>query len=152
MLLLRADAVSADDREWARLVEIRATLEALAFAAAGALLGTIVQRQAASGELRSLEEEIDERETELTDTRAALATRELEVDSMRSTVTAALRQLTPDAPDDLEQLDPDAPRGPPGAAVRPRRRAAPRHSGAADCEPATPGGCTCGHGTWRTPE
>ena len=42
MVQLRADAVSADDREWARLVEIRATLEALAFAAAGALLGTIV--------------------------------------------------------------------------------------------------------------
>jgi hypothetical protein len=109
MLLLRTDAVSADDREWARLVEIRATLEALAFAAAGALLGTIVQRQAASGELRSMEEAIDEREGELTHTRAALATRELEVDSMRATVTAALRQLTPDAPDDLEQLVPDAP-------------------------------------------
>jgi multisubunit Na+/H+ antiporter MnhC subunit len=109
MVLLRADAVSADDREWARLVEIRATLEALAFAAAGALLGTIVQRQAVSGELRALEEEIDQRDAELSDARAVLATRELEVDSMRSTVTAALRQLTPQAPDDLEQLDPDAP-------------------------------------------
>jgi len=109
MVLLRADAVSADDREWARLVEIRATLEALAFAAAGALLGTIVQRQAVSGELRMLEEEIGQRETELSDTRAALAMRELEVDSMRSTVTAALRQLTPDAPDDLERLDPASP-------------------------------------------
>lgn len=109
MLLLRADAGSADDREWARLVEIRATLEALAFAAAGALLGTIVQRQAASGELRGMEEAIDEREAELIHTRAAVATRELEIDSMRATVTAALRQLTPDAPDDLEQLDPDAP-------------------------------------------
>ena len=95
MVLLRADAVSADDREWARLVEIRATLEALAFAAAGALLGTIVQRQAVSGELRALEEEIDQRDAELSDARAVLATRELEVDSMRSTVTAALRQLTP---------------------------------------------------------
>lgn len=109
MVQLRADAVSADDREWARLVEIRATLEAFAFAAAGALLGTIVQRQAASGELRSLEDEIDQRDTELSDARAALAMRELEVDSMRSTVTAALRQLTPDAPDDLDQLDPASP-------------------------------------------
>ena len=108
MVLLRADAAGADDREWARLVEIRATLEALAFAAAGALLGTIVQRQAVSGELRVLEDEIDERVTELADARAALAMRELEVDSMRSTVTAALRQLTPDAPDDLEQLDPSS--------------------------------------------
>jgi hypothetical protein len=109
LILLRADAVGAGDREWARLVEIRATLEALAFAAAGALLGTVVQRQAVSGELRSLENEIDARETELADARAALATRELEVDSMRSTVTAALRLLTPDAPDDLDQLDPASP-------------------------------------------
>ena len=109
MVTLRADAASADDREWARLVEIRATFEAFVFAAAGALLGTIVQRQAVSGELRSLEQEIDQREIELSDARAALAMRELEVDSMRSTVTAALRQLTPDAPDDLDQLDPASP-------------------------------------------
>jgi len=126
LLLLRGDAVSAGDREWARLVEIRATLEALAFAAAGALLGTIVQRQAVSGELRSLEDEIDEREAELADARAALATRELEVDSMRATVTAALRALTPDAPDDLERLDPDAPAvlaaRPSSIAVRQARR------------------------------
>lgn len=126
MVQLRADAVSADDREWARLVEIRATLEALAFAAAGALLGTIVQRQAVSGELRTLEEEIDERDTDLADARAALATRELEVDSLRSTVTAALRQLTPDAPDDLDQLDPGSPAvlsaRPSSIAVRQARR------------------------------
>ena len=109
MLLLRGDAMSANDSEWARLVEIRATLEALAFAAAGALLGTVVQRQALSGELRSMDDAVHEREMELTQVRAALSTRELEVDSMRATVTAALRQLTPDAPDDLEQLDLDAP-------------------------------------------
>jgi hypothetical protein len=126
MVQLRADAVSADDRQWARLVEIRATLEALAFAAAGALLGTIVQRQAVSGELRTLEEEIDERDADLADARAALATRELEVDSLRSTVTAALRQLTPDAPDDLERLDPASPAvlsaRPSSIAVRQARR------------------------------
>ncbi|MEA2651242.1 MAG: hypothetical protein QOI85_963 [Chloroflexota bacterium] len=109
LILLRADAVTAGDAEWARLVEIRGTLEALAFAAAGALLGSVVQRQAVSGELGSLEDEVDQRDAELADARAALATRELEVDSMRVTVTAALRLLTPDAPDDLEQLDPSAP-------------------------------------------
>jgi hypothetical protein len=126
MLLLRADAVTAGDREWARLVEIRATLEALAFAAAGALLGTVVQRQAVSGELRSMEDEIDGRETELADTRAVLATRELEVDSMRASVTAALRLLTPDAPEDLERLDPEGPAvltaRPSSTAVRQARR------------------------------
>lgn len=126
VLLLRADAMTASDSEWARLVEIRATLEALAFAAAGALLGTVVQRQAVSGELHSMEDAIDERDTELTYARAALVTRELEVDSMRSTVTAALRQLTPDAPDDLEQLDADAPAvrlaRPSSAAVHQARR------------------------------
>ena len=126
MLLLRADAVSADDREWARLVEIRATLEALAFAAAGALLGTVVQRQAVSGELRGLEDEIDARDTALVDARAALAGRELEVDSLRANVTAALRLLTPDAPDDLEGLDPNAPAvvmaRPSNTAVRQARR------------------------------
>ena len=109
MLLLRADATTANDLEWARLIEIRATFEVLAFAAAGALLGTIVQRVATSGELRSLSGELAAREAELAEARAALATRELEVESMRATVVAALRQLTPDAPDDLERLDPDAP-------------------------------------------
>jgi hypothetical protein len=109
MLLMRADAISAGDREWARLVEIRATLEALAFAAAGALLGTVVQRQAVSGDLRNLEELVDQRETEVTDAQAALAGHELAVESLRANLTAALRLLTPDAPDDLELLDPDAP-------------------------------------------
>jgi hypothetical protein len=126
MLLLRADAVSADDREWARLVEIRATLEALAFAAAGALLGMVVQRQAVSGELRSLEDLIEERDAELAETRAALSGRELDVELLRANATAALRQLTPDAPDDLDRLDPDAPAvlmaRPSSAAVRQARR------------------------------
>jgi hypothetical protein len=126
MLLLRADAVSADDREWARLVEIRATLEALAFAAAGALLGTVVQRQALSGELRGMEAEVDARESELMDARAELSSRELEVESLHANATAALRLLTPDAPDDLERLDPDAPSvlvaRPSSTAVRQARR------------------------------
>ncbi|MGH2445234.1 MAG: hypothetical protein ACRDGD_04265 [Candidatus Limnocylindria bacterium] len=126
MFVMRADAVSAGDREWARLVEIRGTLEALAFAAAGALLGTLVQRQAVSRDVRNMEDEINERETELANARAALATRELEVDSMRANATAALRLLTPDAPDELERLDPDAPAvrmaRPSSTAVREARR------------------------------
>lgn len=126
MFFLRADAVVADDREWARLVEIRSTLEALAFAAAGALLGTVVQRQAAAGELRNLEEVVAERELELADARSALITRDLEVDSMRANVVAALRLLTPGAPGELERLDPDAPEvrmaRPSGMAVREARR------------------------------
>jgi hypothetical protein len=126
MLLLRGDALTADDQSWARLVEIRATFEALAFAAAGALLGTIVQRVAMAGELRSVREEVDVREAELVELRAQLATRELEVDSMRATVVGALRQLTPGAPADLERLDPDEPlvvaARPSSVAVRGARR------------------------------
>jgi hypothetical protein len=126
MLFMRADAVSADDREWARLVEIRATLEALAFAAAGALLGTVVQRQAVSGDLRALEELADQRETEVAEARSEVAAHELEVESLRANVAAALRFLTPGAPDDLERLDPDAPAvvmaRPSSTAVRQARR------------------------------
>ena len=126
MLFLRADAVSAGDREWARLVEIRATLEALAFAAAGALLGTIVQRQAVSGELRSLEDEVAARDTALAEAHAALASRELEVESLRANLAAAVRLLTPGAPDDLDGLDPGDPvvlmARPSSGAVRDARR------------------------------
>ncbi len=108
VFLLRGDAIGASDVEWARLVEIRATFEALAFAAAGALLGTVVQRMAVSGELRSLEDEVEGRESALADARAALATRELEVDSLRANLTAAMRHLTPGAPDNLDNLDPNS--------------------------------------------
>jgi hypothetical protein len=126
LLLLRADAVGADDREWARLVEIRATLEALAFAAVGALLGTVVQRQAVSGDLKNLEALADQREAEAIEARVDLARRELEVESLRANVAAAIRLLVPDAPDDLERLDPDAPAvvmaRPSSTAVRQARR------------------------------
>jgi hypothetical protein len=127
MLFLRADAVTAGDQEWARLVGIQSTLEALAFAAAGALLGTVVQRQAVSGELRSLEEDVAGRDAELASTRAALETRELEVDSLRANLAAAARLLTPGAPDDLDALDPGDPvvlaARPSSSAVRDARRA-----------------------------
>ena len=127
MLFLRADAVTAGDQEWARLVGIQSTLEALAFAAAGALLGTVVQRQAVSGELRSLEDDVAARDAELAATQTALATRELEVDSLRANLAAAARLLTPGAPDDLDALDPGDPvvlaARPSSSAVRDARRA-----------------------------
>ena len=127
LALMRGDATTANDLEWARLVEIRATLEALAFAAAGALLGTVVQRQAVSGELRAQEDAIRVAESSLEDTRAVLAERELEVESLRSSVSAAVRLLTPEAPDDLDSLQPEqlsafATR-PTSTAVRQARRA-----------------------------
>jgi hypothetical protein len=127
MLFLRADAVTADDQEWARLIGIQSTLEALAFAAAGALLGTVVQRQAVSGEMRSLEDEVAGRDAALAATQTALATRELEVDSLRANLAAAARLLTPGAPDDLDGLDPGDPvvftARPSTGAVRDARRA-----------------------------
>jgi hypothetical protein len=127
MLFLRADAVTADDQEWARLVGIQSTLEALAFAAAGALLGSVVQRHAVSGELRTVEDELAGRDAALAATQAALATRELEVDSLRANLAAAARLLTPGAPDDLDGLDPGDPAvfaaRPSSGAVRDARRA-----------------------------
>jgi hypothetical protein len=120
MLFLRADAVTADDQEWARLVGIQSTLEALAFAAAGALLGSVVQRHA-------VEDELAGRDAALAATQAALATRELEVDSLRANLAAAARLLTPGAPDDLDGLDPGDPAvvaaRPSSGAVRDARRA-----------------------------
>jgi hypothetical protein len=125
MLLMRADAMVADDREWARLVEIRATLESLAFAAAGVLLGIIVQRQALSGELRGREAVIAQREEELADARARLADGELRAESLTASATAAVRLLTPDAPDGFEGLEPAAlaalPTRPSATAVRQAR-------------------------------
>jgi hypothetical protein len=43
---LQFTAIGADDGEWARRIELLGGLEALAFAAAGALLGTTVQQRA----------------------------------------------------------------------------------------------------------
>jgi hypothetical protein len=126
MLLMRTDAMVADDRQWARLVEIRATLGGLAFAAAGALLGIIVQRQAQSSELRRHTELAEELEGELQETRDLLAERELQSEALAASATGALRLLTPDAPDDLDRLDPVAlaalPSRPSTVAVRQARR------------------------------
>lgn len=109
LVLLRADATSPgiDPTEWARLVEIRSTLEALAFAAAGALLGATVQRQAAGGELRTRDELIGEKDDELAEKHAEMAKKSDQLELLRSSATAAVRLLTPDAPQDLEGLEPE---------------------------------------------
>jgi uncharacterized membrane protein YsdA (DUF1294 family) len=120
LILMRADATSADDAAWSRLVELRATLEALAFAGAGALLGTVVQRQAGAGERRSMENRLTEVEDQHDRLQSDLAMRDRQVQSLRSAAESAARQLTPDAPDAaaLSQL-----RGVParGSAVAVRR-------------------------------
>ncbi len=98
IILMRADAGSADDAAWARMLELRGTLEALAFAAAGALLGTVVQRQAVAGEAKAREEQLSELQRERDALRSDLASREVELDGLRSAAAAAARQLTIDAP------------------------------------------------------
>jgi hypothetical protein len=98
LILMRADAASADDAAWARLLELRATLEALAFAGAGALLGTVVQRQASAGDVRSRDEALAAFQSERDSLQASLAEREEEVEALRSTVESATRLLTLDAP------------------------------------------------------
>jgi hypothetical protein len=86
----------------------------------------VVQRQAVSGELRSLEDDVAGRDAALAATQTALATRELEVDSLRANLAAAARLLTPGAPDDLDRLDPGDPvvltARPSSSAVRDARR------------------------------
>lgn len=98
IILMRADAASADDAAWSRLLELRGTLEALAFAAAGALLGTVVQRQAVAGEVKAREEELAALQRERDAMRSDLAAREVELDGLRSAAAAAARLLTIDAP------------------------------------------------------
>jgi hypothetical protein len=56
---------AAEAAEWARLVELRSTLEALAFAAAGALIGQTVARTAVTGELTRQQETIAHQDGEL---------------------------------------------------------------------------------------
>jgi len=126
LFVMRADALVADDREWARLVELRSTVQALAFAAAGALLGVIVQRQASSGDARQREALLTEAEERWASSQAQLAERELQVDSLLAGATAAIRLLTPDAPEALERADPAAvaamPTRPSATALRQARR------------------------------
>lgn len=61
-LFVQFQALGATDLEWARRTELLSGLEALAFAAAGAILGTTVQRQAtekAEGRAERAEEVAD---------------------------------------------------------------------------------------------
>ncbi|HEX2883107.1 MAG TPA: hypothetical protein VHQ42_00895 [Candidatus Limnocylindria bacterium] len=108
LFVMRTDAMVADDREWARLVELRSTVQALAFAAAGALLGVIVQRQAALGDARHREELLVEAEDRLAEARAQADERDLQLDALLAGATSAIRLLTPDAPNALERADPTA--------------------------------------------
>lgn len=113
IILMRADAGSVDDAAWARLLELRATLEALAFAGAGALLGTVVQRQAAAGEVRARDEQLSVVQQERDGISGDLAARDAELESLRSAAQAAARLLTLDAPgtsslSDLEAVPPRA--------------------------------------------
>lgn len=98
IILMRADAASADDAAWSRMLELRGTLEALAFAGAGALLGTVVQRQAVAGEAKARDEQIAELQAERDAMQSDLAAREIELDGLRSAAAAAARLLTVDAP------------------------------------------------------
>ena len=98
IILMRADAASADDAAWSRMLELRGTLEALAFAGAGALLGTVVQRQAVAGEAKARDEQIAELQAERDAMQGDLAAREIELDGLRSAAAAAARLLTIDAP------------------------------------------------------
>jgi hypothetical protein len=98
IVLMRADAGSADDAAWARLLELRATLEALAFAGAGALLGTVVQRQAVAGEARAREQKLAELQRDHDGISSDLAAREAELEGLRAAAQAAARLLTVDAP------------------------------------------------------
>jgi hypothetical protein len=99
IILMRADAGSVDDASWARLLELRATLEALAFAGAGALLGTVVQRQAVAGEARARDEQLSKLQRERDAMRSDLAAHEVELEGLRSAAAAAARLLTIDAPE-----------------------------------------------------
>jgi hypothetical protein len=105
LFVMRADAMVADDREWARLVELRSMVQALAFAAAGALLGVIVQRQAALGDTQRREELLAEAEDRLAEARAQADERDLRLDALLAGATSAIRLLTPDAPEVLARAD-----------------------------------------------
>jgi hypothetical protein len=109
IVVMRFDAVSStvDDTQWSRLVEIRSTLEALGFAAAGALLGSLLQRQAMSGTLSVSERTIADQQQELAFEEAAAAASAKRVAAARRSISKALQLLSPGAPADLADVDPD---------------------------------------------
>lgn len=109
IVVMRFDAVSGavDDTEWARLVEIRSTLEALGFAAAGALLGSLLQRQAASGALNASDRTIADQEQELASERATAAASARKAAAAQRSLSRTLLLLSPGAPAGLGDMDPD---------------------------------------------
>lgn len=109
IVVMRFDAVSGavDDTEWARLVEIRSTLEALGFAAAGALLGSMLQRQAASGALTARGRTIADQQRELATERATAAASAKRVAAAQRSLSRTLLLLSPGAPAGLADMDPD---------------------------------------------
>lgn len=109
VVAMRFDAVNGavDDAQWARLVEIRSTLEALGFAAAGALLGSLLQRQVASGTLYARERTIADRDRELATQRAIATASARQLVAARRSMSRTLTVLSPGAPAELTDLDPD---------------------------------------------
>jgi hypothetical protein len=109
IVVMRFDAVSGaiDDAEWARLIEIRSTLEVLGFAAAGVLLGSMLQRQASSGLLSASERAIADQQQELATERAAALASAKKVAAAQRSLSKALLLLSPGAPADLAGVDPD---------------------------------------------
>jgi hypothetical protein len=109
IVFMRFDAVGGaiDDAEWARLIEIRSTLEVLGFAAAGVLLGSLLQRQAVSGALADRELTIADQQQEVRSERAAAAASAKQAATARQSLSKALQLLSPGAPAGLEDMDPD---------------------------------------------
>jgi hypothetical protein len=109
IVVMRFDAVggAVDDAEWARLVEIRSTLEVLGFAAAGALLGSMLQRQATSSALADHELTIADQQSDLRTERAAAAASAKQAAVARQSLSKALQLLSPGAPAGLADMDPD---------------------------------------------
>jgi hypothetical protein len=109
IVVMRFDAVSGsvDDTQWARLIEIRSTLEVLGFAAAGLLFGSVLQRQASSGLLSASELTIADQQQELATERAAAAASAKKVAAAQRSLSKALLLLSPGAPSDMAAVDPD---------------------------------------------
>jgi hypothetical protein len=109
VIVMRFDAVggAVDDTEWARLVEIRSTLEALGFAAAGALLGAMLQRQATASTLSASERTIADQEQELARERESAMASAGKLAFAQRSLSRALLLLSPGAPAGLADMDSD---------------------------------------------
>jgi len=93
--------VDVEAEDWARLVELRSTLEALAFAAAGALIGKTVSESATSSQLKEQRGEIAEKEQIVQEQHGEIAEKEQSVEERdalladkNSKVAGAINLLT----------------------------------------------------------